>query len=98
MDINGDGVGDLAGLISRLDYLRWLGVDAVWISPLYPSPLENIQITSPMIPITRIAPTQTPALKMSPATSHPARPTIEITRMMNKIGECLIVSFTLSLC
>jgi alpha-glucosidase len=35
MDSNGDGVGDLTGLISRLDYMCWLGVDAVWISPLY---------------------------------------------------------------
>jgi len=41
MDSNGDGVGDLAGLISRLDYLRWLGVDAVWIVPLYPSPMKD---------------------------------------------------------
>jgi alpha-glucosidase len=41
MDSNGDGVGDLTGLISRLDYLRWLGVDAVWISPLYPSPMKD---------------------------------------------------------
>ncbi|MGH7875202.1 MAG: alpha-amylase family glycosyl hydrolase [Candidatus Binatia bacterium] len=41
MDSNGDGVGDLVGLISRLDYLRWLGVDAVWISPLYPSPMKD---------------------------------------------------------
>jgi len=41
MDSNGDGVGDLKGLISRLDYLRWLGVDAVWISPLYPSPMKD---------------------------------------------------------
>jgi len=41
MDSNGDGVGDLKGLISRLDYLRWLAVDAVWISPLYPSPMKD---------------------------------------------------------
>lgn len=41
IDGNGDGVGDLAGLISRLDYLRWLGVDAVWISPFYPSPMKD---------------------------------------------------------
>jgi alpha-glucosidase len=41
MDSNGDGVGDLTGLISRLDYLRWLGVDAVWISPVYPSPMKD---------------------------------------------------------
>lgn len=37
-DGNGDGVGDLPGLISRLDYLRDLGVDALWLSPHYPSP------------------------------------------------------------
>ncbi len=41
MDSNGDGVGDLVGIISRLDYLRWLGVDAVWLSPLYPSPMKD---------------------------------------------------------
>ncbi|HEX3096628.1 MAG TPA: alpha-amylase family glycosyl hydrolase [Usitatibacter sp.] len=41
MDSDGDGVGDLPGLISRLDYLRWLGVDAVWISPIYPSPMKD---------------------------------------------------------
>jgi alpha-glucosidase len=41
MDTDGDGVGDLPGLISRLDYLRWLGVDAVWISPIYPSPMKD---------------------------------------------------------
>ena len=37
-DGNGDGVGDLAGMIARLDYLRDLGVDALWLSPHYPSP------------------------------------------------------------
>jgi alpha-glucosidase len=41
MDANGDGIGDLPGLISRLDYLRWLGVDAIWISPIYPSPMKD---------------------------------------------------------
>ena len=41
MDSNGDGVGDIIGLISRLDYLRWLGVDAVWIAPIYPSPMKD---------------------------------------------------------
>ena len=41
MDSNGDGVGDLPGIISRLDYLRWLGVDAIWISPIYPSPMRD---------------------------------------------------------
>jgi alpha-glucosidase len=36
-DSNGDGIGDLAGLRSRLPYLAWLGVDALWINPHYPS-------------------------------------------------------------
>ena len=40
-DTNGDGVGDLAGITARLDYLAWLGVDAVWISPIYPSPMAD---------------------------------------------------------
>ena len=37
-DANGDGVGDLPGLIGRLDYLEWLGVDGIWLSPTMPSP------------------------------------------------------------
>jgi alpha-glucosidase len=37
-DANGDGVGDLAGIAEKADYLRWLGIDAVWLSPIYPSP------------------------------------------------------------
>jgi alpha-glucosidase len=37
-DSNGDGIGDLNGITQRLDYLQSLGVDAVWLSPLYPSP------------------------------------------------------------
>ena len=41
MDSNGDGVGDLRGILQRLDYLAWLGVDAVWISPIYPSPMAD---------------------------------------------------------
>ena len=39
MDSNGDGIGDLQGIIAKLDYLTWLGVDAIWISPIYPSPM-----------------------------------------------------------
>ncbi|GAA2293442.1 alpha-amylase family glycosyl hydrolase [Actinomadura luteofluorescens] len=37
-DADGDGHGDLRGLISRLDYLRWLGIDGLWLSPTMPSP------------------------------------------------------------
>ena len=40
-DSNGDGIGDLAGITERADYLQWLGVDAVWISPFYPSPMAD---------------------------------------------------------
>lgn len=41
MDSNNDGVGDLAGIRSKLDYLEWLGIDALWISPIYPSPMAD---------------------------------------------------------
>lgn len=37
-DSNGDGIGDLPGIISRLDYLQKLGIDAIWLSPIYKSP------------------------------------------------------------
>jgi alpha-glucosidase len=37
-DSNGDGVGDLPGVTSRLDYLHWLGIDTLWLSPTFPSP------------------------------------------------------------
>src|SRR5262249_15463254 len=40
-DTDGDGVGDLKGIEERLDYLGWLGVDAIWISPIYPSPMAD---------------------------------------------------------
>jgi len=40
-DSNGDGTGDLKGLTSKLDYLQWLGVDAVWLLPIYESPLRD---------------------------------------------------------
>ncbi len=41
-DTNDDGMGDLPGVTEKLDYLRWLGVDAVWLSPIYASPLEDL--------------------------------------------------------
>ena len=37
-DSNGDGIGDLNGITERLDYLKELGIDAIWLSPVYPSP------------------------------------------------------------
>lgn len=41
VDSNGDGTGDLGGLISKLDYLQWLGVDALWVPPIFTSPLRD---------------------------------------------------------
>ncbi|MDK6822045.1 glycoside hydrolase family 13 protein [Lacticaseibacillus paracasei] len=40
-DSNGDGIGDLKGLIQRLDYLQKLGIDAIWLSPVYQSPSQD---------------------------------------------------------
>ena len=40
-DSNGDGVGDIQGIISKLDYLKELGVDVLWISPMYASPMDD---------------------------------------------------------
>ena len=40
-DSNNDGIGDLEGIHEKLDYLQTLGVDAVWISPIYPSPMAD---------------------------------------------------------
>ncbi|TAN21408.1 MAG: maltose alpha-D-glucosyltransferase [Acidobacteria bacterium] len=40
-DWNGDGIGDFRGLIDKLDYLQWLGVDCLWLLPFYPSPLRD---------------------------------------------------------
>jgi alpha-glucosidase len=41
LDTNGDGFGDLGGVIDRLDYLAWLGVDGIWLSPTMPSPDDD---------------------------------------------------------
>src|SRR5664279_3584072 len=41
MDSNDDGIGDLRGIAERLDYLAWLGVDALWLSPIFPSPMAD---------------------------------------------------------
>ncbi len=40
-DVNGDGTGELRGIIERLDYLEWLGVDCLWLLPFYSSPLRD---------------------------------------------------------
>ena len=41
MDSNGDGIGDLPGIISRLDYIRKLGADIIWLCPIYRSPNDD---------------------------------------------------------
>jgi len=41
VDSNGDGSGDIAGLTSKLDYLQWLGIDALWLPPFFQSPLRD---------------------------------------------------------
>ncbi len=40
-DSNGDGWGDFIGILEHLDYLEWLGVDCIWLTPIYPSPLRD---------------------------------------------------------
>jgi maltose alpha-D-glucosyltransferase / alpha-amylase len=40
-DANGDGRGDFRGLVEKLDYLQWLGIDVIWLLPMYPSPLRD---------------------------------------------------------
>jgi alpha-glucosidase len=40
-DSNNDGIGDIGGIISRLDYLQWLGITIIWLSPVYPSPMKD---------------------------------------------------------
>jgi len=41
MDSNGDGIGDIPGMTARLDYLQRLGVDVLWLSPVYASPMDD---------------------------------------------------------
>lgn len=40
-DSNGDGIGDLPGVVEKLDYLQWLGVTCLWLPPIFPSPLRD---------------------------------------------------------
>ncbi|RYD50013.1 MAG: alpha-glucosidase, partial [Sphingomonadales bacterium] len=41
MDSNGDGIGDLPGITSRLDHVASLGIDAIWVSPFFTSPMKD---------------------------------------------------------
>ena len=47
-DTDGDGVGDLRGIISRLDYLETLGIDGIWLSPMCASPRWTTAMTFPI--------------------------------------------------
>ncbi len=40
-DSNNDGIGDIAGIISKLDYLETLGINVIWLSPVYQSPMDD---------------------------------------------------------
>ena len=40
-DSDGDGIGDIKGVTEKLDYFKWLGVDALWLSPVYKSPNDD---------------------------------------------------------
>ena len=48
-DSNGDGIGDLAGITSKLDYVKSLGVDAIWLSPVFKSPRTTMVTIFPII-------------------------------------------------
>ena len=41
LDTDGDGIGDLTGIAAKLDYIAALGVDGIWLSPFYPSPMKD---------------------------------------------------------
>ncbi|GAL27587.1 glucan 1,6-alpha-glucosidase [Vibrio variabilis] len=40
-DSNGDGIGDIPGIIEKLDYIQGLGVNVIWLSPVYKSPMDD---------------------------------------------------------
>ena len=48
LDTNGDGIGDSKGIISKLDYLKELGIDIIWLSPVYESPFVDQDMTFPI--------------------------------------------------
>ena len=50
-DSNGDGIGDLNGITEHLDYLKELGVDVIWLSPIYKSRTMTMDMISPIIRI-----------------------------------------------
>lgn len=63
-DASADGSGDLRGLIDRLDYLQWLGIDCIWLPPFYDSPLRAAVTT--FATSTRCCPNSAPSTISSP--------------------------------
>ena len=49
MDSNGDGIGDLNGITEKLEYLKELGIDVIWLSPVYQSPNDEMDMISAII-------------------------------------------------
>jgi len=49
-DTKENGIGDLPGITQRLDYLQSLGIDAIWISPIYPSPMADFGVSNFHLP------------------------------------------------
>src|SRR5256885_14325248 len=67
-DSNGDGSGDIRGLIDKLDYLKWLGVDCLWLPPFYDSPLRGGGVDTPRVF------QEAPGLRTAEGLSRRARP------------------------
>ena len=63
-DSDGDGIGDLRGILARLDHLEWLGVDGLWLSPTFPRPTPTGATTSPTTA------TSTPSSGRSPTSTR----------------------------
>ena len=70
MDTNGDGIGDLRGIIERLDHLQWLGVDGIWLDPITSRPTTTGATTSP----TTATSTRRSARSPTPRSSSRRRP------------------------
>jgi alpha-glucosidase len=75
-DSDGDGIGDLAGLTGKLDYLQWLGVDALWLSPINPSP--NVDFGYDVSDYTDVEPTLGTLADLDRLVAEAARRKIQI--------------------
>ena len=73
-DSNGDGVGDLNGIAQRLEHLARLGVDAVWISPIFPSPMRGLRLRRQRLLRHRSAVRHARRLRRAPRAGARARP------------------------